>query len=437
MGPASGPEKIVAADTIYALSSGQPPAAIGVIRISGPQARRVGEQLCGALPEPRRAAVRAVRSPVGELLDEVLLLRFDGPASATGEDLVELHCHGGRAVVRAILAELGAAPGLREAQPGEFTRRAFEHGRIDLTQAEGLADLLEAEIESQRRAALAVTGGAIRRQVESWRSELLLLSAAAEAAIDYAEEDELAGEQTADLAKAALRLGEEVQQWLARPRAEPLRQGIRVVLAGPPNAGKSSLLNRLVGLDRAIVSPEAGTTRDVIEVPVALAGQPFLFIDTAGIRDEASGVERTGVARAEQQLAAADILLWLGSPATPPPHPRVLLVHSRADLPERRCVPPASLAVSTVTDIGMNELVERLIGLAAELLPTDGHVALNVRQAEALATAASSLAMVDPCSPELTAEALRQARAHLDRVTGRTGVEDVLDVLFARFCLGK
>jgi tRNA modification GTPase len=202
-----------------------------------------------------------LRSAGGEILDDALVLRFDGPASVTGEHLVELHCHGSRAVVAAILRELATSPGLREALPGEFTRRSFENGRIDLTQAEGLADLLEAETEGQRRAALQVTGGAIRRQVELWRDELLVLSAKAEAAIDYADEEDETQTQAADLAQAASQLRSDIASWLARPRAEPLRHGVRVVIAGPPNAGKSSLLNSLVGIDRAIVSQEPGTTR--------------------------------------------------------------------------------------------------------------------------------------------------------------------------------
>jgi tRNA modification GTPase len=426
-----------AGDTIYAHSSGRPPAAIAVIRVSGPQAHEQVARLCGRLPPARQAAVRNLHELSGELLDQALVLRFDAPASATGEDLIELHCHGGRAVVDAVLGVLGSLPGLREAQPGEFTRRSFENGRIDLTQTEGLADLLEAETETQRRAALAVSGGAIRRQVEHWRERLLQLSARAEAAIDYVDDEEETASDLDQISTDAEQLGAEIAEWLQRPRAEPLRDGIRVVLAGPPNSGKSSLLNHLTGRDKAIVSPEAGTTRDVIEAPIAWQGVPFLLVDTAGIRSEAAGIERTGIERAEQQVGNADILLWLGAPENAPDHPRLLRLHSQVDLPERRSVPENSLAVSVVSGTGLDELVHLLLELAKSLLPDPGAVPLNTRQAAALCHVAVSLASASTDHPELTAEVLRQARADLDLVTGQTGVEDVLDALFGRFCLGK
>jgi tRNA modification GTPase len=380
--------------------------------------------------------LRHLRDLSGEMLDQALVLRFDRPASATGEDLVELHCHGGRAVVDAVLRVLGSLPGLREAEPGEFTRRSFENGRIDLTQAEGLADLLEAETESQRRAALAVSEGSIRRQVQAWRERLLQLSARAEAAIDYAGVEEETASDPEELGAKAQRLGAEIEEWLQRPRAEPLRTGIRVVLAGPPNSGKSSLFNHLAGRDKAIVSPEAGTTRDVIEAPIAWHGLPFLLVDTAGIRSEAEGLERTGIERAEQQIGGADILLWLGAPELAPRHPRLLRLHSQADRPDRQQVPEHSLAVSVVSGAGLGELTAQLVHLAKGLLSGADATPLNERQAAALADVATALTMVSAEHAELTAEMLRQARSALDRVTGQTGVEDVLDSLFGRFCLG-
>jgi len=270
-------------DTIFALSSGRPPAAIAVIRISGPQAHLAGERLCGSLPEPRTAAVREVRHPeTGELLDEALVLRFDAPASSTGEDVIELHGHGGRAVVDSLLRALVGVEGLRQAAPGEFTRRAFENGRIDLTEAEGLADLIEAETESQRKAALALAEGGLRKQITIWQERLLALSAQAERAIDYDDDDE--GVDPALLRDCADLAGE-LRQWLERPRVEPLKDGVLVVVAGPPNAGKSSLINAIVGEERTIVTDMPGTTRDHIEVPLSLGGVPIRLTDTAGLRE--------------------------------------------------------------------------------------------------------------------------------------------------------
>ena len=423
--------------TIYALSSGSPPAAIAVIRISGTEAHSAAASLAGTLPEPRLASLRTLRSADGELIDEALVLRFDGPASVTGEDLVELHCHGGRAIVDAILSALRSIPGLREARPGEFTRRSFENGRIDLTEAEGLADLLEAETESQRKAALAVAGGGLRRQVESWRERVVTLSAMAEAAIDYVgDEDETAADE-ARIAAQAAELAAELDEWLAQPRSEALRQGIRVVFAGPPNAGKSSVLNALVQEDRAIVTEIPGTTRDVIEVPLAIGGIPFLLVDTAGLRESGDAVERIGVGLARQQLHAADILLWLGEPGDAPDHPAAIRIHPQADRPERAAAPEGSLAVSALNGTGLAELRRRLMQVAKTLLPSEGRIALNRRQAEALGDAADSLRLVSGADLVLTAEALRRARLAFDRVTGRSGIEDVLDSLFGRFCLGK
>ena len=424
------------AGTIFALSSGSPPAAISVIRISGPDAHRAGEALAGELPPARQASVRELKDGDGTLLDEALVLRFDGPASSTGEDLVELHCHGGRAVVTAVERALSMTHGLRQAEPGEFTRRAFENGRIDLTEAEGLADLIEAETESQRRSALLMAEGGLSQQIESWRQALLALSARAEAAIDYVDEDVDNGDS--GLAGDCEALAEELGGWLSRPRSEPLKEGLRVVIAGPPNAGKSSLLNAIVGQERAIVTEVAGTTRDHIDVPLALAGVPIRLTDTAGLRNSADRVERIGVDRARGLVDAADVVLWLGEPDDAPSHPRLIRVHSRCDLAERGSAPPKSIAVSAKTGEGLAELVAAIVELARSLLPAENQLAINRRQAECIADARESLLAASAAGDViLLAESLRSARAAFDRLTGRAGVDDLLDALFGRFCLGK
>jgi tRNA modification GTPase len=423
-------------ETIFALSSGRPPAAVSVIRVSGPDAHEAARRIAGTLPEARTAAVRELRRPgTGELLDEALVLRFDGPASATGEDVVEFQCHGGRAVVDSILSALGSVGDLREAQPGEFTRRAFENGRIDLTEAEGLADLIEAETDSQRKAALAMAEGGLRKQIDSWRQQLLDLSAHAEQAIDYDEDDLGTDPQLAQSCKA---LAAELQEWLDRPRAEPLKDGVRVVVAGPPHAGKSSLINSIAGEERAIVTDIPGTTRDHIEVPIAISGVPILLTDTAGLRDTADVVEAMGVARASALVQAADVLLWLGQPEDAPAHARLIKVHAKSDLPDRAAAPAGSLPVSARTGSGLTPLLERAVDLARQVLPDEGAIALNRRQSTHLEEAADALrGAADATELILTAEQLRRARGAFDRLTGRAGVEDLLDALFGRFCLGK
>ncbi|QNM82095.1 tRNA uridine-5-carboxymethylaminomethyl(34) synthesis GTPase MnmE [Sphingomonas sabuli] len=424
------------AATIFALSSGSPPAAISVIRISGPQAHEAGGQLAGSLPPSRQAGVRSLRDADGLLLDEALVLRFDGPATSTGEDTVELHCHGGRAIVTAVLAALAAQPGLRQAEPGEFTRRAFGNGRIDLTQAEGLADLIEAETETQRRAALAVAEGGLSRQIAIWQDRLLQLSAQAEAAIDYVEEDSVDAYPTLNRECEALAI--ELEQWLARPMAEPLKDGLLVVLAGPPNAGKSSLLNALVGYERAIVADIPGTTRDHIEVGIALDGIPIRLTDTAGIRNSADVLEIEGVARANRLVQQSDILVWLGEPTEAPAHDHLIRIHARSDLSERASSPVEFIPVSVRTGLGLGDLHTAIVEHARRLLPVEGVLAVNARQAARIRDAAEALRRASSSDDiVLQSEDLRSARAAFGRLTGQAGVEDVLDALFGRFCLGK
>ncbi|MBV9527270.1 tRNA uridine-5-carboxymethylaminomethyl(34) synthesis GTPase MnmE [Sphingomonas sp.] len=423
-------------DTIFALSSGRPPAAVGLIRISGPQAHAAASRIAGDLPVPRVASVRELRDPAtDELLDQALVLRFNGPASATGEDVVEFHCHGGRAVVEVVLSRLAAIDGLRQARPGEFTRRAFESGRIDLSEAEGLADLLEAETESQRKAALAIAEGGLRRQIEQWQARLLELSAIAELAIDYDDVDEALDPEFIASCDA---LASDLEQWLCRPRVEPLKDGLLIVVAGPPNAGKSSLVNLVAGEERSIVTDVPGTTRDHIEVPLSIAGIPVRLTDTAGLRAAEDEPEAIGVERARSLLKIADIVVWLGAATEAPVHPRLVLVHAKADLAGREEVPAGMIPVSALTGAGVAALLERLAELAGTILPGEGAIALNRRQADLIGAAQRSLRAA-ACATELSilAEELRHARSAFDRLTGRAGVENVLDALFARFCLGK
>lgn len=423
-------------DTIFALSSGAPPAAIAVIRISGPAASSALESLAGELPEPRRTNYRKLRGSNGATLDHGIVLWLPGPRNATGEDCAELHCHGGRAVARAVLQELGTMEGLREAEPGEFTRRAFVNGRIDLAEAEGLADLLEAETELQRASAIAMAGGAVSRQVEVWREEVLRLSAQVEAALDFSDEDDVEGLPPAFHANLE-ELREAVSDWLDRPRAERLKEGFRVVIAGPPNAGKSTLFNALTDSEAAITSPLAGTTRDVIERSVALAGIPFSFVDTAGLRSsDADEIEAIGIDRAHRQIAGADCVLWLGPEGEGPPG--AWEIEPQIDQPDHAMKSDPKHRVSAVSGEGLDALRSNLIDAATLKMPKPGEVALNARQRAGITDLADSIAAAGQSEDLLiVAEQLRLARVALDQLVGRTATEDMLDALFGRFCIGK
>lgn len=409
---------------------------MAIVRVSGAQADQALRALIGRLPPPRQASLAKLRAPeTGELLDTALVLRFVAPASATGEDSVELHLHGGRSVVAAVLAALKRLPNLREAEPGEFTRRAFQNGRIDLAEAEGLADLLTAETEAQRRAAVALAGGSLSRAVSKWQERVLAASAYVEAAIDFSDEDDVG--EPIGVSGVLGELMTEISAALARPPAERLRDGVKVVIAGPPNAGKSSLLNYLVGREAAITSAIAGTTRDIVEAPTAIAGSPFLLIDTAGLRESDEEIERIGIERAHRSMEGADLIIWLGAPAECPDPNRAIVVQSKCDLPiARDC--KADVRVSSSTGEGMRDLVDVLIARSRELLPQEGDVSINERHRKQLLQCLGELQEASQATDLLIAsEALRQARVALDRITGRAGVEDMLDALFGRFCIGK
>ena len=423
-------------DTIFALSSGALPAAIGVIRISGPQAGPALLALAGRLPEPRRASFARLRAADGDELDSALVLWLPGPTTETGEDVVELQCHGARAVVAAVEARLAQLPGLRKAGPGEFTRRAFRNGKLDLAQVEGLGDLLEAETELQRRAALGMVGGVFSRMVEQWRQALLMLAAEVEAVLDFADEGDVPG-LSANFSGRLGDLGAELAHWLSQPRAEALREGFRVVIAGPPNSGKSTLFNVLVEDEAAIASPIAGTTRDVLTRPVAMAGVPFLFVDTAGLRDSpGDSIEEIGIDRARGEVERADLVLWLGDEADSPAGawdiaPQV----DRSDLPTKS---NPRHRISALTGEGLAALRADLLAAARDVLPKPGMVALNRRQHGLLEDAAAAVAMTGALlDPLLVAEELRRARVAFDQMVGRTATEDLLDTLFGRICIGK
>lgn len=423
-------------DTIFALSSGAPPAAIGVIRVSGISAGQALKALCGREFEPRRATLATLQSAAGELIDESLVLWFPGPNTATGEDLAELHCHGGRAVLNAVEDVLGGMEGLRRAEPGEFTRRAFANGRIDLAEAEGLADLLSAETELQRAAAMANASGALSAKVEKWRTELLRISAQIESALDFSDEDDV-DEVPSGFAKDVEQFAGQISEWLTRPRSDKLGEGFRVVLAGPPNSGKSTLFNALIESEAAIISPIAGTTRDVIERSVAIAGIPFTFVDTAGLRD--SGVEEIeaiGIERARAELAKGDVVLWLGPEGEGPSESWEIAARCDADdhAPKR----DASVTLSAKTGEGISELKGLLVSTARSQLPKPGEAALNARQHSRLSEAAEALGSIASLNDLLLiAENLRRARVAFDRLIGRATTEDMLDSLFGRFCIGK
>ena len=490
--------------TIFALSSGRPPAAIAVVRISGSRAGEALKALTGKLPAPREAALARVRDPqTKETIDQALILWFPGPNSETGEDTAELQLHGGRAVIAATLAALSRLPGLRPAEAGEFTRRAFENGKLDLTAVEGLADLVAAETQGQRRQALRQLQGALGQPAESWRQRLIKALALVEARIDFSDEADV----PEDLLGPALAIARELEGEIAAAladgsRGERLREGLTVAIAGPPNAGKSTLLNRLAKREAAIVSPYAGTTRDVIEVHLDLGGWPVTLLDTAGIRETGDPVEMEGVRRARERAAGADLVLWVvdagetgvknaaaegaaknaaeaskGKASAPP----IWLIRNKIDLiqggqcsesripgivsNEYKTTPNKSLSdvsndqltqrnesvsnkndfefnISAATSEGFDALLDQLKRQAANYLGgAESALVTRERHRHALQQTLAALRRAQgpdvAAKEDLLAEELRLAATALGRLTGRVDVEDILDVIFHDFCIGK
>ncbi len=430
-------------DTIFAPATAAGRAGVAVIRLSGPASGPALAAIAGRVPAPRRASLAQFRDPVsGEVLDQGLALWLPAPGSFTGEDMAELHGHGSRATVAGLLAALGRFPGLRPAEPGEFTRRAFDNGRLDLAEVEGLADLVAAETAAQRRQAVAQAGGALARAVEGWRQRLVRLLAHHEAVIDFADE-EIPADLAETVATDARALAAEMRAALAAgEQGERLRRGVQVAILGAPNVGKSSLLNALARRDVAIVSDRAGTTRDVVEVHLDLNGVPVTLADTAGLHGSDDLVEREGMRRSRAAAAAADIRLLLladGVPAELEPYADAALwVWGKADL-RTGPMPGPGLAVSAKTGLGVEALIAALAERAGQL--TIGGADVVFTRARHQAAAADCVTHLErsltAALPELAAEDIRLAARAIGRIAGRVDVEDVLDRIFAEFCIGK
>lgn len=434
-------------DTIFALSSGSLPSGVAVIRISGPRAFEVCEGLSGALPAPRQTSLRTIRRRNGEFLDQALVLVFKGPHSFTGEDSVELHLHGSRAIVAALHRELIDQWHCRHAEAGEFSRRAFENGKLDLAQIEGLADLLQAETEMQRRLAVDESFGRQSRQYQSWRERLLYARAMIEAEMDFSDEDDVPGSVSQRIFSDLPVLVGEMETMLASSGAgEIIRDGLKVVIAGPPNAGKSSLLNALAKRDIAIVTDVAGTTRDVLHCDINLDGYLVRLFDTAGIRETDELVEQIGISRARGKLEEADLVLWLdeigsdtrAEAATERP---VLHVGTKADVHGARADARYDVTVAARAENGLDELYIRLsreieartAGLN-ELVPSRARHEGHIRDAISHLQSAMTWGIA---RQEMAAESLRLASDALGRITGRIDTEEILGVIFSSFCIGK
>jgi tRNA modification GTPase len=441
--------------TIFALSSGRPPNAISVVRVSGPQAHVALRTLMGRIPPPRMATRALLINLDQGPIDDAVVLWFPGPASATGEDVAEFHVHGGRAVLGALFAALSSLENTRAAEAGEFTRRAFENGKLDLTEAEGLDDLIHADTDRQRRQALRQLKGLLGDKARNWRAQVIEAAALVEAGIDFSDESDVPAELIAPALAKIKALHEEIAEVLAaQGRSERLRDGLVVAIAGPPNVGKSTLMNLLARREVAIVSPHAGTTRDVIEVQLDLEGYPVTVIDTAGIRETEDPVELEGVRRARARAAEADLVLWLveddshehGADGGAP----VWMVRNKIDLTALggnaagmgQTSGSLNFGISAARGDGVSELVAALVAFAQDYLGSgEGGLIGRERQRALLREAAASLhrSMDAPAGrgEELVAEDLRAAAHSLGRLLGRVDVEDILDKIFKDFCIGK
>jgi tRNA modification GTPase len=438
--------------TIFALSSGRPPSAIAIVRVSGPLAGIALVQLAGKMPPPRVATRVLLRRADQEPIDDAVVLWFPAPASATGEDVAEFHVHGGRAVLAALFAVLAQIETMRPAEPGEFTRRAFENGKLDLTEAEGLDDLIHADTERQRRQALRQLKGLLGDRARDWRERIIEASALIEAGIDFSDERDVPAELIAPALTKMETLLDEIEEVLAaQGRSERLREGLVVAIVGPPNVGKSTLINQLARREVAIVSPHAGTTRDIIEVQLDLRGYPVTVIDTAGIRDTDDPVEQEGVRRARTRAADADLVLWLTDGSTEAdPHGAtapVWQIRNKLDLAdpeeviEGQGVGTKAFRISAKRGDGIADLIAAIIGFAeAYFGENETSLISRERQRKLLRETADSLRrglnVIDE-GEELTAEELRAASTTLGRLLGRVDVEDILDVIFREFCIGK
>ncbi|MBB3660485.1 tRNA modification GTPase [Rhizobium sp. BK650] len=435
-------------DTIFALSSGAPPSGVSVIRVSGPQTRLILETLIGRVPSPRSAAYRTIRSRNGFTIDAGLVLFFPGPASFTGEDSAEFQVHGSRAVISGLSKELASFPQTRLAMEGEFSRRSFENGKLDLVEVEGLADLIAAETEMQRRLALEQSSGGLSRLYDSWAERITHSRALIEAELDFPDEDDVPGSVSDEIWTSLTALRSEIESHLSHAEmGEIIRDGFKVVIAGAPNAGKSSLMNWFAQRDVAIVTDIAGTTRDVLHVDINLNGYLVKLYDTAGLRDTADIVEKEGIKRAQVALSNADLVLFLVDMGSPQPVDPADLerASSHVIVGTKRDLNPSansySLQISIRTGEGLPELrdyvsslIERKFGGLSLSVPARGrHKDSLLKCLMALSEAIDRIGQ----SLEIRAESLRLAGDHLGRITGRVDVEDLLGVIFSEFCIGK